>query len=72
MIEEQLICVTWVKLAQWHKLTGDTADAVHSRLKVGKWAKGKHAKLIDGKLWVNVPEALKWIEKSNTKPSHVA
>lgn len=63
-LQEQLICVRWVKLSRWCDLTGDTEEAVYSRRKVGKWADGVHCKLTDNKLWINVPEAQKWIEKN--------
>jgi hypothetical protein len=69
--EEQLISVRWVLLCRWCELTGDTKDAVYSRRSDGKWADGVHCKKKDGKLWVNVPEAMKWVEKEQNI-SHAA
>ena len=66
---ENLMVVRWVRLTRWCELTGDTKDAVYSRRHQGKWADGVHCKLADSKLWINVPEALKWIEK-NPNTSH--
>lgn len=59
---EQQACVQWVLLKRWCELTGDTKDAVYSRRHARKWADGIHCKKKDGKLWINVPEAMTWIE----------
>jgi hypothetical protein len=65
----QLICLELVTLERWCELTGDTKDAVYSRRHKGKWADGIHCELRDHRLWVNVPEAQKWLKK-NPSTSH--
>lgn len=55
--------MTWVKLDKYLELTGDTLDAVHSRRKAGKWLDGHQCKLVDGRLWINLPAVHGWVEK---------
>ena len=47
--------VTWVKLEKYTELTGDSMDAVNARRKVGKWLDGNQCKIVDGRLWINIP-----------------
>lgn len=53
--------VEWVKLERYLELTGDTADAVHARRKLGKWLDGQQCKIVDGRLWVNLPAVETWV-----------
>lgn len=57
----------WVKLDRYVELSGDTVDAVQSRRKAGKWLDGNQCKLVDGRLWINLPAVDKWIEKWDQK-----
>jgi len=53
--------IVWVKLAKYVELTGDSADAVHGRRRLGKWKDGYHCKIADGHLWVNLSNVEKWV-----------
>jgi hypothetical protein len=53
----------WVKLDRYVELSGDTVDAVQSRRKAGKWLDGEQCKVVDGRLWINLPAVEEWIEK---------
>jgi hypothetical protein len=55
--------MTWVKLDRYVELSGDTADSVQSRRKAGKWLDGEQCKIVDGRLWINLPAVDEWIEK---------
>ncbi len=47
----------WVKLRKYCELSGETADAVHSKRRKGMWADGIHCRIAgDGNLWVNLDE----------------
>lgn len=54
--------ITWVKLEKYAEITGDTVDAVMSRRKAGKWLDGIQCKIVDGRVWVNLEQAEKWVE----------
>lgn len=54
---------TWVKLEKYAEITGDSIDAVMARRKTGKWLDGDQCKMVDGRLWVNLPAVDKWAEK---------
>ena len=56
--------IVWVKLAKYVELTGDSADAVHGRRRLGKWKDGHHCKIADGHLWVNLANVEKWVDES--------
>lgn len=60
--------IEWVKLAKYVELTGDSADAVHGRRRLGKWKDGEHCKVADGSLWVNLTNVEKWLEEYGTVP----
>ncbi len=64
------MCVTvkWVKLAHYCELTGETRNAVYQRRYSGKWLGGVHCQIRDRALWINLPEAQKWVEAG--KESH--
>lgn len=58
-----VIPVRWVRLARYCEWTGDTADAVRKRRKAGRWLDGIHCRIgPDGKLWVNLEQAQRWVE----------
>lgn len=62
--------IEWVKLAKYVELTGDSADAVHGRRRLGKWKDGYHCKVADGCLWVNLTHVEKWVlEWDASKPN---
>lgn len=55
-------CPVWlVKLSKWCELTGDTADAVHSRRKRLEWREGVHWHLRGAHVWIDTVEAQKWV-----------
>ncbi|ATD63994.1 excisionase [Janthinobacterium svalbardensis] len=53
----------WVKLERYAEISGDTVDAVQARRKAGKWLNGRECKLVDGRLWINIPAVSQWIEE---------
>jgi hypothetical protein len=55
--------ISWVKLERYAEITGDSVDSVNARRKAGKWLEGCQWKLVDGRIWVNLPEVEKWVEK---------
>lgn len=59
--------LTWVKLERYVELSGDSADAVQARRKMGKWIDGKQCKIVDGRLWVNIPAVEEWVEKWDSR-----
>jgi hypothetical protein len=54
--------IAWVKLAKYVEMTGDSADAVRGRRKLGKWLDGNECKIVDGNLWINLHAVEQWIE----------
>jgi len=65
--------LTWVKLDRYVELSGDSVDAVQSRRRLGKWMDGKQCKIVDGRLWINIPAVEEWIEKwDHAKPARAA
>jgi hypothetical protein len=62
--------ISWVKLEKWVEMSGDTADSVMARRKAGKWLDGRQCKIVDGRVWINLAEAEKWVEQWG--PNHQA
>lgn len=62
--------LNWIKLSKYCELSGETRDAVDSRLRTGKWLRDVHARKPDGsaELWVNLRAVEDWVEGS--KPPH--
>jgi hypothetical protein len=57
--------VSWVKLRKYCELSGETADAVHSKRRKGMWADGIHCRIAgDGNLWINLDEVDRWVATS--------
>lgn len=54
--------LVWVKLERYCEIRGENKDAVLSRLRRGEWLEGKHTKVKDGRRYVNVREADRWVE----------
>lgn len=54
--------MAWVKLEKYVEMTADSVDAVMARRKAGKWLDGDQCKMVDGRLWVNLPAVEKWAE----------
>ena len=54
---------TWVKLEKYVEITGDSVDSVMSRRKAGKWLDGDQCKVVDGRIWINLPAVDEWVEK---------
>lgn len=59
--------IDWVKVEKYTEMTGDSVDAVQARRKAGKWLDGKQCKIVDGRLWINLPAAEEWVEKWDQK-----
>lgn len=55
--------VSWVKLEKYVELTGDSVDAVNGRRKLGKWLMGNQYKIVDGRVWVDLRAAQRWVEE---------
>lgn len=55
--------ITWVKLEKYAELTGDSEEAVKQRRKTGKWLDGNECKIVDGRVWVNLEAAQKWVKE---------
>lgn len=53
----------WVKLERYVEISGDSVDAVQARRKTGKWLDGRECKLVDGRLWINLPAVEQWVEQ---------
>lgn len=64
--------LTWVKLERYVELSGDSVDAVQSRRRVGKWIDGKQCKIVDGRLWINIPAVEEWVERWDSKAPALA
>lgn len=52
----------WIKLKEYCRQTGDTADAVHAKRRKGQFIDGEHCKIgPDGNLWINVEAVERWV-----------
>lgn len=54
--------MVWVKLSAYCAMRGEQPGAVRSRLRRGEWLEGKHVRVKDGRTYVNLPEADRWVE----------
>jgi hypothetical protein len=64
--------LAWVKLERYVELSGDSVDSVQSRRRIGKWIDGKQCKIVDGRLWINIPAVEEWVETwDQTSPARV-
>lgn len=65
--------MTWVKLDRYVEISGDSVDSVQARRKAGKWMDGNQCKIVDGRLWINLPAVQEWVEKwDQISPARVA
>lgn len=55
----------WVRVEAYCALTGETKKAVFRRREKGQWRDGKHTKIANGRLWVNLIEADLWVESKS-------
>ena len=56
--------MNWVRLRKYAEISGDTVDAVKKRRCRGVWIDGRHCKIgPDNKIWINIEEVEKWIER---------
>jgi len=54
----------WVLLKKYCELSGESRDSFNSKRRRGLVALGKHfRKAIDGRIWVNLQEMERWVEK---------
>jgi hypothetical protein len=57
--------IKWVLITKVIELIGYTDDAIRAKIKKGVWLQGIHwKKAPDGRLFFNLPEIQKWIEKA--------
>jgi len=65
-VTTEYLPLTWVKLKKYCEITGDTSHSVYGKRKRGTWIDGVHCKVAqDGKLWINLVEAQKWVENGS-------
>lgn len=55
--------VRWVKLEKYAELTGDSVESVNGRRKLGKWVMGNQYRIVDGRVWVDLRAAQRWVEE---------
>jgi precorrin-6x reductase len=55
--------LSWVKLEKYVELSGDSVDAVMGRRKLGKWLDGQQCKIVDGRVWIDLRAAQRWVEE---------
>jgi hypothetical protein len=53
----------WVKLEKYVELSGDSVDSVQSRRKIGRWIDGNQCKIVNGRLWIDLRAAQRWVEE---------
>lgn len=71
--EAQRQPLAWVKLERYVEISGDSVDSVQARRKAGKWLDGNQCKIVDGRLWINLPAVEEWVAKwEQTSPSRQA
>ncbi|MEG2031092.1 MAG: hypothetical protein RR376_10635 [Janthinobacterium sp.] len=65
--------LAWVKLERYVEISGDSVDSVQARRKAGKWLDGNQCKIVDGRLWINLPAVEEWVAKwEQTSPARQA
>lgn len=64
--------IRWVKLEKYVELTGDSVDAVMGRRKLGKWLDGNQCKIVDGRVWVDLRAAQRWVEEWDARSPMLA
>lgn len=64
--------VRWLKLEKYAELTGDSVDAVNGRRKLGKWLMGVQYKIVDGRVWVDLRAAQRWVEEWDARSPMLA
>lgn len=52
----------WVKLSKYCELTGETPDSFKSKRKKGLFAEGRHFKIIEKHIWINLAEMERWAD----------
>jgi len=58
--------MSWVKLSQYCRLSGDTPEAVYTKRRRGIWLEGREAKIAgDGSLWVSLDAVNEWVKTSS-------
>jgi hypothetical protein len=62
----------WVKLEKYVELSGDSVDSVQSRRKIGRWIDGNQCKIVNGRLWINLRAAQRWVEEWNAHSPSLA
>ena len=55
--------IVWVKLSRYCELRGEATQAVRSRIRNGIWLEDRHYRVQGRRVYVNVPEADRWVEE---------
>ena len=65
------MALNWLPLPKYLEQTGESADAVHKRVRSGHWLRGVHVRVPDGAkdLWVNLQAVNEWCK--GEKPAHL-
>lgn len=62
--------IDWVKATKYEELTGHTVGQVRHLRRSGVWLEGRQWKFgPDGKVWVHMKRAQKWVEGSRSAPT---
>lgn len=52
----------WVKIEKYYELTGETEHGFHGKKRKGLYAEGRHYKMIERRIWINLQEMEKWAD----------
>lgn len=60
----------WITLKRYCEVSGDSRQAVHLRVRAGKWQRGVHFTVPDGSgAWVNIPAVINWLREGLDLPA---
>ena len=55
----------WVLKKQAEKQLGLTTGQIKSKLARGVWQRGRHVKVVDSQMWINLEKVQQWINESS-------
>ena len=59
-----IVILSWVRVEKYCEMSGEPLDAVHTRIRSGEWAAGKHYKRTSQRvLWINCTAVEQWIDQ---------
>lgn len=66
------MALDWEPLSKYVERTGESADAVHKRIRSGHWLRGVHARVPDGakELWIHLSAINDWAEGRKPPDQH--